>query len=169
MDDDEEKFNENIKGYNNYIKDFGELHEKGAMPKVSHKFNFLTEDVKMLSYKEEIPVNVVVKKKENTEIDIMKLMKYTKRGQSAKWFSPSASSGTGLCFKGEKPMSLMSKTGSDFRSTRMTVKSEAEKAGAIDETFAKKRENMEHYFKYADLPRAEDYEGIIQYINRYLL
>lgn len=161
MNEDEERFKASIGEYSNYIKEFGSLHQKGEMPKVAHKFNFLTEDVKMLSYKEEVPINVVVKKKENQQIDIMKLLKYTKRGKMRNSFSPSQSCSTGLYSKGEKAITLMSKTGSDFRSTRMTVKSEAEKAGIIDEAFAKKRETMENYFKYADLPNTNDYEGII--------
>lgn len=158
INEDEKKIKARIDNYNDYLIDVKSSHENGQAMKLNHKFNFLTEDIKMLAYKEENNINIVTEKKEDPTIDIVKLMRYTKRGRQSKWLNPSKPS-----YLKEIDQCLMDKTGSDFRSTRMTVKSEAEKVSGIDEVFCQKRETFGIFYKQFDLPGKDEYDGMIYF------
>ena len=90
MKKDKEEINENILDYKEYLKDVENKHKEGDPLKLNnikdnygHKFSFLTENVKLISYREEQNNDKKIKKVEEPKIDIRKLMKYTRRGKSA--------------------------------------------------------------------------------------
>ena len=83
--------NNNISDYKDYLKDI-EKNNDSKINKIinngntfGHKFSFNIKDIKLLSYKEEKKEDIKIKKKENPEIDIVKLTRYTRRGNK-KWF-----------------------------------------------------------------------------------
>jgi hypothetical protein len=94
MENDCKNINENIADYKDFVKDIEKAHvekdEDIVLPgskkdNYGHTFTFLTDGIKMLSYKEEQIVDNKPKKVEEPKIDIIKLMRYTKRGNK-KWF-----------------------------------------------------------------------------------
>ena len=96
MNEDNKQFNDNLKEYKEYLnnlklnyKDGDSLKKnKNEKKEEEQKFQFLTENVKLLSFKEEENLDLKPKKKEEPRIDVRKLMKYTKRGRrSAKYYS----------------------------------------------------------------------------------
>ena len=93
MNEDSKQFNDNLQEYKDYLSYLKETYKDGDSLKknkneTNEKFQFLTENVKLLSYKEEENLDLKPKKKEEPRIDVRKLMKYTKRGRrSAKYFS----------------------------------------------------------------------------------
>ena len=167
MNEDEENFRKNILEYKEYLKEVEDAHKQGKNLKQpiesTHTWNFLTDNIKLLSYKEEVGEKVVPKKKEDTKIDIVKLMRYTKRGKSAKWvrLDKSKQSNSLSNFDTTQSTFGFNKTFTDFRNTIKTVRSEAEKAIKLDENFDMKRETMNGFFKKNELPRLEDYENML--------
>ena len=93
MNEDSKQFNDNLKEYKDYLSYLKATYKNGDSLKknkneINEKFQFLTENVKLLSFKEEENLDLKPKKKEEPRIDVRKLMKYTKRGRrSAKYFS----------------------------------------------------------------------------------
>ena len=96
MNEDNKQFNDNLKEYKEYLnnlklnyKDGDSLKKnKNEKKEEEQKFQFLTENVKLLSIKEEENLDLIPKKKEEPKFDVRKLMKYTKRGRrSAKLYS----------------------------------------------------------------------------------
>ena len=93
MNEDSKQFNDNLQEYKDYLSYLKANYKDGDSLKknkneTNEKFQFLTENVKLLSYKEEENLDLKPKKKEEPRIDVRKLMKYTKRGRrSAKYFS----------------------------------------------------------------------------------
>ena len=94
MENDCKNLNENILDYKDFVKDVERVQvnkdENVVLPgtkkeNYGHSFTFLTDGIKLLSYKEEQKVDVKVKHKEEPKIDIFKLMRFTKRGNK-KWF-----------------------------------------------------------------------------------
>lgn len=94
MENDCRNINSNISDYKDFVKDVERIQvnkEKDVdLPgtkkeNYGHSFTFLTDGIKLLSYKEEKIQDVKVKRKEEPKIDIFKLMRYTKRGNK-KWF-----------------------------------------------------------------------------------
>ena len=94
MENDCKNLNENIADYKNFIKDVEKVQlnkdEDIVLPgtkkdNYGHTFTFLTDGIKMLSYKEEQIVDNKPTHYEEPKIDIIKLMRYTKRGNK-KWF-----------------------------------------------------------------------------------
>ena len=78
------KYLENIKNsFNENENDINKIINSGNT--FGHKYSFKLDNIKLLTYKEEKKEDVKVKKKENQNIDIIKLMRYTKRGNK-KWF-----------------------------------------------------------------------------------
>ena len=83
--------NNNISDYKDYLKDIEKNNDSKINKiinngnKFGHKFSFNIKDIKLLSYKEEKKEDIKIKKKENPEIDIVKLTRYTRRGNK-KWF-----------------------------------------------------------------------------------
>ena len=94
MENDCKNINENIADYKNFVKDIERVQVDKDKDLVlpgtkkdnyGHSFTFLTDGIKLLSYKEEKIVNTKTKRIEEPKIDIFKLMRYTKRGNK-KWF-----------------------------------------------------------------------------------
>jgi hypothetical protein len=92
MKNDYNKLNENLKDYQLYLKDVERTHKDGDPLKLNnnrdnfgHTYNFSPDRIKLLTYKEEEIIDNKPKKKEEPKIDIIKLMRYTKRGNK-KWF-----------------------------------------------------------------------------------
>lgn len=166
INEDQEKFDKNINEYHEYLKEIIDTHNKGEQIKLNtnpklQNFNFLTDEIKLLNYKEETNEKVIPKKNEDSKIDIMKLMRYTKRGKSAKWLSPRPFSNSNFDTTHSTFNSGMGKTFSDFRNTIKTVKEEAEKNIRLDENFDCKRETMDNFFKNNELPRLDEYENLL--------
>ena len=85
MESDRINLNNNIKDYKDYLKDIENVTQNIKKEKDKeniHKktFVFLTDGIKLLSYKDEEIVNDVPIKVEEPKIDIIKLMRFTKRG-----------------------------------------------------------------------------------------
>ena len=94
MENDCKNLNENILDYKNYVKDIEKVQvekdENVVLPgtkkdNYGHTFTFLTDGIKMLSFKEEEIIDNKPTHIEEPKIDIIKLMRYTKRGNK-KWF-----------------------------------------------------------------------------------
>ena len=92
MEKDLKHFNDNIIDYKSYLKDVEKTHKDGDPLKLinnkdnyGHTYNFSPEYIKLLTYKEQEIVDNKPKKKQEPQIDIKKLMRYTKRGNK-KWF-----------------------------------------------------------------------------------
>ena len=94
MENDCKNINENISDYKDFVKDIERVQVNKDKDIVlpgtkkdnyGHSFTFLTDGIKLLSYKEEQVVNTKSKHIEEPKIDIFKLMRYTKRGNK-KWF-----------------------------------------------------------------------------------
>ena len=109
MENDCKDINENISDYKDFVKDVERVQvnkDKDVVLPASkkdnygHSFTFLTDGIKLLSYKEEQVVNTKPKHIEEPKIDIFNLMRYTKRGNK-KWFKEE------LKKKSEKRLSAM--------------------------------------------------------------
>ena len=91
MKNDFSRLNKNFKDYITHLKDI-KMKEQDEMTKrqsnrekYSFLYNFSPERIKFLSYREDDLNAKKPKKKDEQKIDIMKLMRYTKRGNK-KWF-----------------------------------------------------------------------------------
>ena len=87
---DTNNINSNINDYKEFLKDVEKSKEKDINKIINngsfgHHYSFKIEDIKLLSYKEEKKEDIKVNKKYNPEIDIVKLIRYTRRG-NRKWF-----------------------------------------------------------------------------------
>ena len=94
MENDCKNLNDNIADYKSYVKDIEKIQvekdENLVLPgtkkdNYGHTFTFLTDGIKMLSFKEEAIIDSKPTHIEEPKIDIIKLMRYTKRGNK-KWF-----------------------------------------------------------------------------------
>ena len=95
---DNQNINNNISDYKEYLKDIEKNKDNINTSNISriinngnnygHQYSFKLKDIKLLSYKEEKKEDIKINKKENPEIDIVKLIRYTKRGNK-KWFQNS--------------------------------------------------------------------------------
>ena len=91
MKNDFSRLNKNFKDYLTHLKDI-KMKEQDEMTKrqsnrekYSFLYNFSPERIKFLSYREDDLNAKKPKKKDEPKVDIMKLMRYTKRGNK-KWF-----------------------------------------------------------------------------------
>ena len=92
---DNQNINNNISDYKEYLKDIEKNKDNNSINNISriinngntfgHQYSFKINDIKLLSYKEEKKEDIKINKKENPEIDIVKLIRYTKRGNK-QWF-----------------------------------------------------------------------------------
>ena len=180
--------------FNNYLdhlkninlKDSSEVQkQKASKEKYNYLNSFSLERIKFLSYKEDDLNSKKPKKKEEPKIDIMKLMRYTKRGNK-KWFKKELKNKTFKPFHKPKKKQLelrpifspinstdinnkynidYNKTTSDFfnnyKNTIKTVRNEANKAISLNQNFDKKIKTMENFFNSKKLPKIEDYDNII--------
>ena len=95
---DNQNLNNNISDYKEYLKDIENNKDNINISNISriinngnnfgHQYSFKIKDIKLLSYKEEKKEDIKINKKENPEIDLVKLIRYTKRGNK-KWFQDS--------------------------------------------------------------------------------
>ena len=91
MKNDFFNLNRNFQDYLAHLKDInlkeqGEIQKKKSnKEKYSYLKNFSPERIKFLSYREDDINSKIPKKREEPKIDIMKLMRYTKRGNK-KWY-----------------------------------------------------------------------------------
>ena len=90
---DEKYINKNIDNYKDFLKEIEKFKDNSKIIKImskndnlGHKYSFLLNNIKLLTYKEEKKDDIIQKKKEDSQIDIKNLMKYTKRGNQ-KWFN----------------------------------------------------------------------------------
>ena len=180
--------------FNNYLdhlkninlKDSSEVQkQKASKEKYNYLNSFSLERIKFLSYKEDDLNSKKPKKKEEPKIDIMKLMRYTKRGNK-KWFKKELKNKTFKPFHKPRKKQLelrpifspinstdinnkyniaYNKTTSDFfnnyKNTIKTVRNEANKAISLNQNFDKKIKTMENFFNSKKLPKIEDYDNII--------
>ena len=85
MENDCINLNKNIKEYKDYLKEIEKVsmndkYDKERQALHKKKFELLKDDIKLLSYKGEETVNNAPIKVEEPKIDIIKLMRFTKRG-----------------------------------------------------------------------------------------
>ena len=103
MKKDYSSLNKNLKEYIHHLKDIKpkEKEETDKKQQLNDKYNYLynfsPERIKFLSYREDDLNSKMPKRKEEPKIDIIKLMRYTKRGNK-KWFKQE------LKNKGFKPL-----------------------------------------------------------------
>ena len=88
---DHQNINNNLSDYKEYLKDIEKTKDDNMNRIINsgnnygHNYSFKLNDIKLLSYKEEKKENIKINKKENPEIDIVKLIRYTRRG-NRQWF-----------------------------------------------------------------------------------
>ena len=83
--------NKNIQSYKDFLKDIEKTEDSSKISKImnknddlGHKYNFGINNIKFLSFKDEVKEKVV-KKKQEEKFDFKKLAQYTKHGNK-KWF-----------------------------------------------------------------------------------
>ena len=91
LDSDSKNFNENFDQYKNFLKDI-EKKDNSKIIKImnkndnlGHKYNFMINNIKFLSFKTEKEVKTKKKKEEEEKFDLKKLSQYTRHGNK-KWF-----------------------------------------------------------------------------------
>ena len=91
LDSDSKYFNENVDSYRNFLKDI-EKKDNSKIIKImnkndnlGHKYNFMINNIKFLSFKTEKEVKTIKKKEEEEKFDLKKLSQYTRHGNK-KWF-----------------------------------------------------------------------------------
>ena len=88
---DHQNINNNLSDYKEYLNDIEKTKDDNMNRIINsgnnygHNYSFKFNDIKLLSYKEEKKENIKINKKENPEIDIVKLIRYTRRG-NRQWF-----------------------------------------------------------------------------------
>ena len=122
MSNDCNKLNENLMDYKSYLKDVERTHKNGDPLKLNnnkdnfgHTYNFSQDRIKLLTYKEEEVIDNRPKQKKEQKVDIIKLMRYTKRGNK-KWFQRELKNKSHKKFTPFKS-SKLAKTGSMFYSS----------------------------------------------------
>ena len=125
MSNDCNKLNENLMDYKSYLKDVERTHKNGDPLKLNnnkdnfgHTYNFSQDRIKLLTYKEEEVIDNRPKQKKEPKVDIIKLMRYTKRGNK-KWFEKELKIKSHKKFTPFKS-SKLAKTGSVFYSAHTT-------------------------------------------------
>ena len=91
LDSDSKNFNENFDQYKNFLKDI-EKKDNSKIIKImnkndnlGHKYNFMINNIKFLSFKTEKEVKTKKKKEEEEKFELKKLSQYTRHGNK-KWF-----------------------------------------------------------------------------------
>ena len=86
VEKDKKNLNNNICYYKEYLKDLEKMKVENISKLINsgnnlgHNYSFQLKDIKLLSYQEEKKEEKKLLKKENGEIDLVKLLRYTKRG-----------------------------------------------------------------------------------------
>ena len=91
LESDSKNFKENFDNYRNFLKDI-EKKDKSKIAKImnkndnlGHKYNFMINNIKFLSFKTEKEVKTKKKKEEEEKFDLKKLSQYTRHGNK-RWF-----------------------------------------------------------------------------------
>lgn len=165
--EDKEKFEKQMDDYQNHLNDLKENLKEEDVIKAPKKFTFLTEDLKILNYKPTANLNVVEKKDDNNQIEIKKLVKFTKKGKRlnkiVKEAQMDAESNLDLS---QRLMDFNNNNTGSGRTdeeggTVQLVKNEIINSININEIFNKKKIAMKDYLKDTELPKLEDYESKI--------
>ena len=201
LENDFIRLNKNFADYLSHLKDIklkkpSEIHKKkSTKEKYNYLYNFSPERIKFLSYKEDDLNKKKPKKREEPKIDIMKLMRYTKRGNK-KWFKNqlknkgnhqtkkitkrnkelkplfnSTNTTMSNFYNDKKDLSKKdyNKTSTSFfnnyKNTIKTVRNEADKASHMCENFDEKIKTMDSFFNAKNLPKIEDYENLINHTH----
>ena len=199
LENDFIRLNKNFADYLSHLKDIklkkpSEIpKKKSTKEKYNYLYNFSPERIKFLSYKEDDLNKKKPKKREEPKIDIMKLMRYTKRGNK-KWFKNqlknkgnhqtkkitkrnkelkplfnSTNTTMSNFYNDKKELSNKNynKTSTSFfnnyKNTIKTVRNEADKASHMYENFDEKIKTMNNFFNAKNLPKIEDYENLINH------
>ena len=92
LDMDSQYFNKNFENYKNFLKDIEKIKDNAKIVKImnknddlGHKHNFKINNIKFLSFKDNVKENVIKKIKTEEKFDFKKLAQYTKHGNK-KWF-----------------------------------------------------------------------------------
>lgn len=134
------------------------------------KFTFLTDDIKILSYKQNAGTNVVEKKNNNDKVEIKKLLKFTKNAQLNKKKSHNMTDNTvgnnspsviAPNITISRPSSKVELRPIEKGNTIQIVKSEAMNSLLISEIITKKQSSLEDCLKDQELPKLEDYDKIL--------
>jgi hypothetical protein len=150
--EDMDNFENQMEEYHQHLNDLKvgvRIEEKS--PK---KFTFITDDLKILSYKPSSNANIVEKKDDNNQIEIKKLMKYTKKGKRNM-----------MKHINEQPLVDISSIISELNKktedegTVQLVRREIINSINLEDIFNKKKAALKEYWKDSELPKLEDYES----------
>jgi hypothetical protein len=94
--DDKYKFENQMKSYYEHLEEMKNLLGESETIKSSKKFTFLTDDLKILSFKQTSNNNKVEKKDNNDKVEIKKLMKYAKSAKSGRVIKDHLTQQTGV-------------------------------------------------------------------------
>jgi hypothetical protein len=145
LDKDRNLFTTQMADYERYLDELKETDDKGKK-----KFNLNTESLHMLSFKPSANNNIIEKKEEDNNLDIIKLNKYFKsnqKGQEAKE----------VIIYQEQVDELYGQN-TDNTGAQI-VKNEILNSYFIDKNFKSKKEKLDQLISVYDLPKIEDYEG----------
>jgi hypothetical protein len=145
LDKDRDFFTTQLADYEKYLEELKEADDKGKK-----KFNLNTESLNMLSFKPSANNNIIEKKEEDNNLDIVKLNKYFKssqKGQDVKDINVS----------NDEVGDLMNQN-TDNMSAQI-VKNEILNSYFIDKNFKSKKAKLDQLISVYDLPKIEDYEG----------
>jgi hypothetical protein len=82
VSEDKNKFDNQMKSYYEHLEEMKNILGESETIKSSKKFTFLTDDLKILSFKQNSNNNKVEKKDNNDKVEIKKLMKYAKSAKT---------------------------------------------------------------------------------------
>jgi hypothetical protein len=145
LENDKRTFATQLDDYNNYLNENKEFEDK----KNARKFVFNTETLTMLGYKTSQKENVVEKKDENIEIDILKLSKYLKPKKEEEKV-------TNISTDHIKSLKTVKED-----NQAQVVKNEILSSFNIEKNIETKRQNLNKLLKDSELPDLEEYDNFI--------
>jgi hypothetical protein len=146
LDKDQDFFTTQLDDYEKYLKEV-----KNSDDKSKKKFNFITENLNMLSFKPSTNNNVAEKKEEDNNLDIVKLNKFFKNSQKAH------TAPGNLNISNEEIGDLIN-LNNESKSAQL-VKNEILNSYFIEESLRAKKAKLDNLMSVYDLPKIEDYEG----------
>ncbi len=155
--------------YQNHLEEMKLLIGESETVKTSKKFTFLTDDLKILSYKQTSNNNVVEKKDKDDKIEINKLIKFAKSGSkngrllndNLSNFSKTQTEKKYIELMKEIPKEEFSSTPLERGDTIKIVKNEILNSIHVNDIIQQKRMALEECMKEYELPKMEDYEKIL--------
>ena len=145
LDRDKDFFMTQLADYERYLEDLREDEDKGKK-----KFNLNTENLNMLSFKPSANNNIIEKKEEDNNLDIVKLNKYFKSSQKGQDVRD-------LNISYQDVNELMNNNNES--ASAQLVKNEILNSYFLDDNFKLKKEKLDKVLSIYDLPKLEDYEG----------